>query len=699
MAEEKKFLDETMEQPKNRKLVAKNVVLAFVVFVILLLCVLAWFSSRNEATASGLSVKTSSASGLEVSLDGGDHWSTKWSSKKVTDEEGWEVSSALAKYDSKDITNGGSLMQLLSGDGSSLYYPKNVDANGEAKNFEKISDDKAGDYCLEFEAYFRSENKCSVALTDQSKVEPCDDFIDPEDSSKFSPDYIAGAARVAFLEEGGTESAPTLTKTGLWIPNPLYHLTTTARKIAKYEKMPDNYGGSVSTSNGGSETPTDVTSPYYLWTSSKPMSSDLSASDNAIVLSNMHAIPLIPIEGRKDAYYCQFLTVKPEKGRNEQIYLINGSNAKDSWQSTAQGSSMNDFISCSVAETGFDGTYWNIDNNVFTLNLTKNGATRPQGFAYDNYTFRKIYYNTELDFDDTASRLVKFIYEPKVEKGKVTFATPGTSDVTISNNENTQKLEKGATIDVTRTISNKLYGMTSTGLNAGSPAFDQGVSVCDLEVDDYIDDKTSGARSYILKFINFPVGSSYRETPYLAVVDGKLTTVSDKSQASYFYIIVNKDEKDSDGISEKLLAYISTDSQGNKNIKYVTLSSEDSKFELSSSYETGYMIYQKISKDVTNYKMLTDKTDPLGTQESNYYYYDGETKAVLKPEYYMTSLDDEKNKDLVKLVTTKEINGKTYYVGKMKVRIFAEGFDREAKKPMEKGKIKVSLQFSASNIS
>lgn len=688
MAEEKKFLDETMEQPKNRKLVAKNLVLAFVIFVILLLCVLAWFSSRNEATASGLSVKTSGSSGLEVSLDGGRHWSTKWSSDRVEGEEGWRVSDELKKFASS-----GSLMQLLSGNGRDLFYPKNVDANGEAKNFEKISDDKAGDYCLEFEAYFRSENQCSVALTNESFVLPYnkDDGTRIDSTYGFSPDYIAGASRVAFLKEDMNDPK-SLTKTGLWIPNPEYHLTTTAHNIVKYDKMPDNYGGSVSTSDGFSETPTDVTSPYYLWISRVPMGKGLTADDYPDVLRKMYAVPLIRIEGR-NAYYCQFLTVIPSEGRDEQIFLINDSNAEKSWEDTAHNN-IQKFISFSTNAPNFVDDYWSMSNGVFPLTLPKNGATGTDEFKYDSYTYRKISYKKK-DFNNAESRLVKFIYEPELENGKVTFAKPGTSDVTISNNENTQKLEKGATIDVTRTISNKLYGMTSTDLNAGSPAFNQGVSVCDLEVDDYIDDKTSGARSYILKFINFPVGSSYRDTPYLAVVNGELTTVSDKSQASYFYIIVKKDQKDSDGISEKLLAYISTDSQGNKSIRYVTLSSEASKFELSLSYETGYMIYQKKDTETTNYSF-----DENGTPEEKYYYFNGETKAALvnnsEKKEYTTSASECTN--LVQLTTVNTVMepGKTYYTGKMKVRIFAEGYDREAKKPMEKGKIKVSLQFMAS---
>ena len=693
MAEEKKFLDETMEQPKNRKLVAKNIVLAFVVFVILLLCVLAWFSSRSDASASGLSVKTSGESGLEVSLDGGKHWGTSWSSKQGVN--GSIFSPALAKYDSTDAKNGGSLMQLLSGNGQDLYYTKSVDADGnvEDKDFVKISDDKAGDYCLEFEAYFRSENQCSVALTDQSKVEPCDDFIDENDPSNFSPDYIAGAARVAFLKENMNDPKQ-LIKTGLWIPNPEYQLTTTSSENVKYTKMPDNYGGSVSTSTGGSVTgdfPPDYSGPkYYLWTSSKPMSSSLSAAENAEVLRSMYAVPLIPIEGREGAYYCQFYTLVPSAGRNEQIFLINNSNTEKSWESTAQGSNMNGFLSSAVAETNFDGTYWNIDNNTFTLSLTKNGATKPSDFTYENYTFRKIYYNTLLPFDETASRLVRFVYEPNVENGKITFATPGKNDVTISNNENTGKLNPGDTIVVTRTSGEAVKGMNND-LTAVDPLFASGRSSCDLQVASYEKD-SNGVRYY--KFSNT---STQATSKYLSVDSSGKLTVSDESNASYFYIVTNRntttDEK-GNTIHEKLLAYISTDSQGNKSIRYVTLSSDGKRFELSSSYGTGYMIYQKTAAETTNYYFNKN-----GDQESPYYYFDGTTKTALGNGEYKTSPSDCTKLVQLTTVNTDMEPGKTYYTGKMKVRIFAEGFDREAKKPMEKGKIKVNLQFTATTIS
>ena len=50
--ESNNFLDEKTE-PVSHKLMAKYVALAAVIFVILILCVLAWFASRPEADARG----------------------------------------------------------------------------------------------------------------------------------------------------------------------------------------------------------------------------------------------------------------------------------------------------------------------------------------------------------------------------------------------------------------------------------------------------------------------------------------------------------------------------------------------------------------------------------------------------------------------------------------------------------------------
>lgn len=679
MAEEKKFLDETMEQPKNRKLVAKNIVLAFVVFVILLLCVLAWFTSRSDATASGLSVKTSGESGLEVSLDGGKHWDTKWDSRGVT---GWRKSDILAKYDS---TNGGSLMQLLSGNGQNLYYTKSVDANGDVKDsdFVKISDDKAGDYCLEFEAYFRSENKCSVALTDQSKVEPYDlTETERNNSFGFSPDYIAGAARVAFLEKGGTESAPTWAKTGLWIPNPLYQLTTTASEIVKYEKMPDNYGGSVTTVPGGASTGTSGTSDYYLWTSDVPIETG-NVNEAAVLagITSENRYPMVDLGDGK--YYCQFYTVAP-KGQVEQVFTI--STSSTNWKKDLKEYNNNyydPFLYTTLNDVSVDNKYSFVENKEkisWGLSFNDYGLTDP--------TDRKSYRFSRFNYSKStgeSSQLIRVVLDTK--NYTITLMDPDNSQVSISKPEGTGKLKEGEEIvvtkDVTKGMSNTLAKTTFNPEDTDSE--------CDLVVAAV--HKTDNKYKFQFK----------KGEKYLAVdSNGALTTVSNIDEAGYFHIIFSKtktQDEENNEIFEKLLAYVFTDSKGNQSIKYVTLSSDGTKFELSpnSNYGDGYMIYQKIGTNFINYGMRTDNTKPEGVQEDKYYYFDDETKtkAALKPDEYMTSLDDPKNKELVKLETQETIGDKTYYTGKMKVRIYAEGFDREAKKPMEKGKIKVSLQFIA----
>ena len=681
MAEEKKFLDETMEQPKNRKLVAKNVVLAFVVFVILLLCVLAWFTSRSDASASGLSVKTSGSSGLEVSLDGGKHWSTKWASREVT---GWRKSDILAKYDS---TNGGSLMQLLSGNGQDLYYTKSVDADGnvEDKDFVKVSDDKAGDYCLEFEAYFRSENKCSVALTSESSVLPYNkDDKTRHNSFGFSPDYIAGAARVAFLEKGGTESAPTWAKTGLWIPNPLYQLTTTASEIVKYEKMPDNYGGSVSPVKGGAATesnyPDDYKGPrYYLWTPKiVPLPTDYNEDQNKAALENMTYHAMFPLGD--GTYYCQFSTVQPQEKRVEQPFTINSDT--NSWLTN-----LDTFNSkCVIDNSQTTTRAWSLGSNKYRVNIGNN-------IGYDFYHF-----DHAENSSGEASELIRIVYNP--ETRKVMLLDPDKTEVSVNNPDGTNILDVDNEIVVTKTVSAEsgtiikgLYKADSDGNNNAlnfDPTKDN--SQCDLVVADVSNKK------YKLVFKE----NKTSQPKYLAVdANGKLINVDDIEAASYFDIVIDKDKKDSEGISSKLLAYVFTDSKGNQSIKYVTLSSDGTKFELSpnSNYGDGYMIYQKIGTNFINYGMRTDNTKPEGVQEDKYYYFDDKTKtkAALDPKEYATTPQACTN--LVKLETTTEIEGKTYYTGKMKVRIYAEGFDREAQKPMEKGKIKVNLQFTASNIS
>ncbi|MGN0459356.1 MAG: hypothetical protein ACI4HL_00415, partial [Ruminococcus sp.] len=110
MAEEtKKFLDEKAD-PVNHKLMAKYVALAVVILVILILCVLAWFTSKNEATASGINVQTFTDDGLQVSIKDSDNQWTTFADKQ-TYHSGFTATNPLP---------------LVSGNGLNLFEPNYI---------------------------------------------------------------------------------------------------------------------------------------------------------------------------------------------------------------------------------------------------------------------------------------------------------------------------------------------------------------------------------------------------------------------------------------------------------------------------------------------------------------------------------------------------------------------------------------------
>ncbi|MGN0475866.1 MAG: hypothetical protein ACI4HM_00855, partial [Ruminococcus sp.] len=299
------------------------------------------------------------------------------------------------------------------------------------------------------------------------------------------------------------------------------------------------------------------------------------------------------------------------------------------------------------------------------------------------YVFHHLdYKDKDLTSTDETSELVRIVLDTK--NNVVSLFEPDNYQISISKPEGTGKLQEGEEIVVTKDDTN---GMSNTlAKTTFNPAGTD--SECDLVVASVHETDNK----YKFKFKNASM--------YLAVdSNGALTTVSNIDSAGYFHIVFSEtktQDEENNEICEKLLAYISTDSDGNQSIKYVIYDSTTEKFVLSASYGTGYMIYQKTQTDYTNFSF-----DENGTPEDKYYYFDGETKDTLdnssNNKKYVTSPGDCQN--LVKLEKTEEMGGNTYYTGKLKVRIYAEGYDREAQKPMQEGKIKVNLQFSASNIS
>lgn len=182
----------------------KSVVISSVCVILLIALVggtLAWFYTNEEvAIGYGNSIFCEAGDSLEISLvENG--VASRWSSS---------IDYSAGEFTTVDIT----------GDGVNLYRPAEIDENQMPVNFSPAvsSLESSTDYdYIELEVAFRSVSKMNVYLSEESFIAP----VDPENSGsniygKFSRDYIAGAMRVAVIDDTGLKM--------LWAPNSQYQL-------------------------------------------------------------------------------------------------------------------------------------------------------------------------------------------------------------------------------------------------------------------------------------------------------------------------------------------------------------------------------------------------------------------------------------------------------------------------------------------
>lgn len=288
MAEEKKFLNEEMEK-SNHKLMVKYIALSVVIFVILILCVLAWFTSKTEANASGLTIKATADNGLQVAIT--DHKVVTEGGNTVHKNEWTSYAYQQTYHSSFTSTN---RLPLISGDGLQFFEPSFVkvaedytdkldidvlDSAGQVSWFDvtnvrnDITHEKAK--YIEYKLKFRNDKKSNVFLTSDSKVTPDSSaaydpltYDENLNQSNFSKNFISATARIAFLNkvtEGNTEK---LNVHNLWIPNDdieLTHTDRTEKDVITYEEQsPEGTvkkvaGSSSGIPSGGTET------DYYVW--------------------------------------------------------------------------------------------------------------------------------------------------------------------------------------------------------------------------------------------------------------------------------------------------------------------------------------------------------------------------------------------------------------------------------------------------
>ncbi len=167
-----------------------------------------------------------------------------------------EISGDGSKWNNQLVIQASKLRWDVTGDGIDLWRPQMDDSGAapdltEEDNWTKATKDPYDDGELldfiEVPVSFRSDRQMNIYLGANSAVTPiCAQgnslySSDPDSdlwskvenvsnfstsSARFSRNYIAGAVRVAVLQNTGTEASPQLERKALWVPNPNYELIT-----------------------------------------------------------------------------------------------------------------------------------------------------------------------------------------------------------------------------------------------------------------------------------------------------------------------------------------------------------------------------------------------------------------------------------------------------------------------------------------
>lgn len=220
---------------KHRTSLFRILILSLVMLVTVFIIAIAWFSTKHEASASGLSVKAVSGLGLECSFDN-DDYSSSISRNPITSNFKFPL-----------ITGNGTDFFIPALDRSSGIPLENADGswiskrNAVATHYPKKGESYVkGDYYVE-DIWFQSDKELEVYLTSESTIKPLDadktsDLWERKsDYGDFSKDNIAGAARVAFFQldpktPGGSnivfDAVDKAEPEFIWIPNEQYQLTT-----------------------------------------------------------------------------------------------------------------------------------------------------------------------------------------------------------------------------------------------------------------------------------------------------------------------------------------------------------------------------------------------------------------------------------------------------------------------------------------
>lgn len=204
----------------TKSLVMKNLIVMAVLIIIALTGVISWFTSKTEATASGINVKCEAPDGLEVAIvPHGSNEELKYQTGTIDLTKCESLSNLFSNLSFEELTS----------DGLHFYKPKlnqsgstvTVDTtdkwlDAEDYAYKNHSDGTSIPY-LSLDIYMRSKNAHTIVLGSDTYIKPNSDKLNGADSGNkselgdFSKDCIVGAVRMSTVV--GNEAK-------LWIPAP-----------------------------------------------------------------------------------------------------------------------------------------------------------------------------------------------------------------------------------------------------------------------------------------------------------------------------------------------------------------------------------------------------------------------------------------------------------------------------------------------
>ena len=256
---------------RTRKMIAKNLIILVALAVVAFVGVYSWFVKSQTAIANGINAETKVNDKLEFyimppsdsdqyaainqRLSDNATWNTNNPSETPRRTE-WHQGELNFDFSDQEFKfMDGLFMSEVTGDGASFKIPKlmqydNVAYIDSDQTFENAV---ANDNYMSFDLYFRSKNNYSIALTNESKIEPVDtanalsgqhDYNGETDEASMKPGAI-GAVRMSILNcEANNE------RELLWIPAPNVWYNGLTDHL--YTGLTANGTGNYSFSNKGS---------------------------------------------------------------------------------------------------------------------------------------------------------------------------------------------------------------------------------------------------------------------------------------------------------------------------------------------------------------------------------------------------------------------------------------------------------------